>query len=150
MQRLLKEAKSVEVLRLKGSAKNAYFTAKAADGEPNIAGFAIESRAPLENPALLQRLRTLALNPTAYEFYEGIKLCGGFQPKVAFRFCDDAACLDIMICFNCSDVGLSYGPPNPSEPLHYRSLSEMKVLEWWKLPKDIFPKDEFIQRQNPH
>jgi len=151
--RVVKAASRVEVIRLKGASNperdlDGYMTEVAKRGDPDVAGFAIARRVQVSNAALVARIKKLVLNPAAYERYEGTKLCGGFQPKVVFRFGTGDERVDVLICFNCGDVGVSTAQSRKRGPDSY-PLADMLTEGWWSLPKEALPDAPFIQKQSP-
>ena len=150
--RTVSSAARIEVLRLKGQKHqdpqlDGYFTASAKPGEPSVHGFAIERQFVITNAAFIARLKQVVLSPTSYRHYTGVKLCGGFQPKVVFRFSSYGATVDVLLCFNCEDVGVS-GVRSQTESPRI-PLAVMKSDAWWSLAKEALPDDAFIQRQTP-
>jgi hypothetical protein len=139
---LVRTAGSVEIIRLKGE----YVTERATKGQPSVGGFAIESRKTASDPNFLRRLKDLVLAPTAYAFYLGNKFCGGFQPKVVYRFCEAKRCIELRVCFNCEDVEVSVSAGNAKQEV--TRIATMTDDDWWVLAKESFPDDAFIQKQS--
>lgn len=147
--RTVSAATRVEVVRLKGMshpdpALEGFATATAKRGEPNVQGFAIDRDRLITDSGFIARLKQVVLSPTSYRHYEGMKLCGGFQPKVVFRFTSYGETVDVLLCFNCEDVAVRR---SGSEVSFWSPLASMKSDAWWALAKEALPDDAFIQRQ---
>jgi hypothetical protein len=139
----------VEVIRLASEdipglePGNGYRTRRAHRGEENVDGFAVAYRGKdLAPPALREAERLLAV--VAYTTGYGTKLCGGFQPKVTFRFWSEAPAggaprhVDVSLCFNCDDVVLSCG--NSRGPSALADIQPLRA-DWLRLVRRALPDD---------
>jgi hypothetical protein len=155
---VIRNAKHIEVFRLANDAQWEDGTAQGDGGVDSLDGFAVSRRFTLTDSMLVARLKTLTLNPAAYRWYNrrpsngiSVKLCGGFQPKVAFRFGDDpVASVDVLLCFNCEDIAVrEFG--KTTYRTAYDKLADMAMPdEWLALEKAAFPDDAYIQKQKLH
>jgi hypothetical protein len=139
----------VEVIRLASEdlpgpePGNGYRTRRARRGEENVDGFAVAYRGKdLSPPAIREAQRLLAA--VAYTTGYGTKLCGGFQPKVTFRFWSGTPAdgaprhVDVSLCFNCDDVVVSDG--NSRGPSALADIQPVRP-DWLRLVRRALPDD---------
>lgn len=80
--------------------------------------------------------------------YGGHKLCGGFQPRPAFRFATDRPDTVVLalLCFSCHDVLLFIDRAGVVEELPMRDMgSEANVQALLALSRKAFPDDPILQ-----
>lgn len=157
---VLREATRVEVIRLRGEPADAahpemndYFTARARKGDDQVAGFAVESLAVSADAKVVERLRALATSKASYHVYSGNKLCGGFQPKVVFRLWREVQgekpdSVDLLLCFNCDDVGVVRAPSTRRGAKLVLDLADMGAArsEWLGVTRAALPDDPLFLR----
>lgn len=69
----------------------------------SVSGFAVEKRVGEMPRALVAKLTGLLQPARPLQVFHGLTLCGGFQPKTAFRFWRQDQRVDVLICFNCGE-----------------------------------------------
>lgn len=109
--RVLTTATRVEAFRVLSHDRDAAVR-KQTPPVARFAGYAITAQAAV--PAdLAKRLAAALLADTTYERLEvgtgSIKLCGGFHPGVGVRFVAGKDVAEVLICFDCDDVGFVRG-----------------------------------------
>lgn len=149
-QSVVRNATEVELIRLQGrgpaGSPGASRTRLAACGDPNLAGFAIERRQLLTDSGFAARLQEQVLSLASYGELGVHKLCGGFQPKVVFRFRRGDQRVDVLLCFNCKEVGVigaGQKRAGPDDPFAILDMRQAKA--WLALAKEALPADRFIQ-----
>ena len=136
-QQIVTDAIRVQVLRL---ASIDHGTRLAFTGEKDVAGWAVESESDLPGP-LSAETKRVVLQPENYAVTYGNKMCGGFRPKVVFRFWSaKQERVDVLLCFDCSDV-VVITPTAHSWPT---DMGE-QVRAWLARAKKALPKDVQIQ-----
>jgi hypothetical protein len=88
-------------------------TPGAKDGPPNVGGFPLVGGfKPLE-ASFLEGFQHTLLERKTYSFPPPrsaiIPLCGGFQPGVALRFWRKGKPVEVLLCFNCSELATVSG-----------------------------------------
>ncbi|MBL8956474.1 MAG: hypothetical protein JNK82_37210 [Myxococcaceae bacterium] len=87
----------------------------------------------------VERVRPLVdvlLDRSTYSFRPGIKRCGGFHPGLAARFSDDAGVTDVLLCFQCDDVGwVERAPRDP----RVRGKDDLDPSPWALKVEDMGP-----------
>lgn len=135
----LRGASKVELIRLKNDPREAHKSVPAKKNEPHVYGFAIKRMvrelSPTERVEFIALLEQQRSNPDA-----GPKSCGGFQPKVAFRFYRGNDFKDVSICFNCSDVGVSSAKPGDAKVIDI----SRQVPEFARFTKKVLPSDDGV------
>jgi hypothetical protein len=94
-----------------------------------IGGYAVtqvRGAVPAERvAALVELLRARS----TYGSFSTYKLCGGFHPGIALRFTDEAGATDVLLCFQCMDVGWVRSTPKNARALGQNDLDPSP----WKL-----------------
>ena len=149
---VIRNAKSIELIRLQNDASDEQRTALRDGGSETIDEYVVSRRFVITDPHFVARFKKLTLNPASYRWYGGAKWCGGFQPKVVLRFGEDALhSVDVFLCFNCDDIAVrGYGKASIGDVSAENIYANMETEEWLRLVQSALPNDEFIQKQLMH
>lgn len=128
----------VEVFRLDG--KNGPFdNAPKLAGEVRICGYLVTKQEPDMSGEFGQQLGQVLCNEELY----AQKAAGCFTPGVAFRVWSAGESIDILICFQCSN--LFYGPVLRNEIKTKSFLKSPLSKHLVGITKEAFPADKEIQ-----
>jgi hypothetical protein len=109
-------------------------------GDPTVGGYAILTHGKDQGREFAAKLNDLLTDDKTYT--DRFATC--FWPGVAFRVWKDEECVDVIICFKCSNFYL--GPPTDKRVLENATFSgSPNTGRLVRLAKEAFPDDEEVQ-----
>ena len=115
--------------------------------------YPVVSRAPRLGHAFAVRLAALLLNPKSYMIPgQDAKMCI-FSPRVAFRVWEKSKFVDVLICFECSQLMVVENDPKVplrslgAKPARFRVGGDFDAIvpELAKLVREAFPGDPSLE-----